>query len=48
VWTAVQRISPESLPEARHEQWARAVLAALDLTPAGAYARLAATEGARK
>ena len=30
-WTAVQRISPELLSEFQHEQWATAVLAALEL-----------------
>ena len=30
-WTAVQRISPEQLPEHQHAQWAAAVIAALEL-----------------
>ena len=30
-WTAVQRISPEQLPERQHAQWAAAVIAALEL-----------------
>ena len=30
-WTAVQRISPELLPELQHQQWTTAVVAALDL-----------------
>jgi exosortase/archaeosortase family protein len=30
-WTAVQRISPEDVPEPRHEQWTAAVVAALEL-----------------
>jgi exosortase/archaeosortase family protein len=30
-WTAVQRISPEALPEPQHDQWTAAVVAALEL-----------------
>jgi exosortase/archaeosortase family protein len=33
-WTAVQWVSPEHLPEDRHEQWAAAVRAALEIFPA--------------
>ena len=47
VWTAVQRISPERLPEAEHERWSGAVLAALDLNTASA-SRLAANAGGRR
>jgi exosortase/archaeosortase family protein len=32
-WTAVQWVSPEHLPEDRHEQWAAAVRAALEVFP---------------
>jgi exosortase/archaeosortase family protein len=47
VWTVVQRISPEALPEGEHERWSAAVLAALDLNTAAA-SRLAANEGGRQ
>jgi hypothetical protein len=30
-WTAVQRISPEQIPEPQHARWAAAVVAALEL-----------------
>lgn len=33
-WTAVQRISPEALAPQKHAQFSRAVIAALDLSPA--------------
>jgi exosortase/archaeosortase family protein len=44
VWTAVERITPETLPEAGSGAWTAAVLAALDLNSAKP-ARLAATVG---
>jgi hypothetical protein len=32
-WTAVQRVSPEAMPEAQRAQWTAAVVAALELAP---------------
>lgn len=43
VWTAVQRISPEAVPSARHKAWSQAVAAALELP-----ARAAPSPAAKK
>ena len=43
-WTAVQRISPEELPEPRLAQWTAAVVAALELGPASFQSSSLATE----
>ena len=47
VWTAVQRVSPGTLPESEHERWSAAVLAALDLNTTAA-SLAAVNEGGRR
>lgn len=47
IWTAVQRISPETVPESEHRAWGQAIAAALDLPTQAAFPRAAANIASR-